>query len=205
MQTNSSVGQHEVYTSVADSTPLGNIITGLVLFTLWPVLFGLADTSAMAAVLPWALAACPLILLTSVQAFKAGNVIGAVANGVLSGVTLVQNGIWGAVVVVYTAAGRTVPEAIAGVKGYVDGAAFLAAAFMLLCISATFVRLKNGPMAFFMGVICLGFICMGLSDLGLVNLRTPAAVCIMAFAGWMLYSGSAMLMHVTLGKKALPY
>lgn len=190
---------------VADSTPLGNIITGLVLFTLWPVLFGLADTSAMAAVLPWALAACPLILLTSVQAFKAGNVIGAVANGVLSGVTLVQNGIWGAVVVTYTAAGRTVPETIAGVKGYVDGAAFLAAAFMLLCISATFVQLKNGPMAFFMGVICLGFICMGLSDLGLVNLRTPAAVCVMAFAAWMLYSGSAMLMSTALGRKVLPY
>lgn len=190
---------------VADSTPLGNIITGLVLFTLWPVLFGLADTSAMAAVLPWALAACPLILLTSVQAFKAGNVIGAVANGVLSGVTLVQNGIWGAVVVVYTAAGRTVPAAIARVKGYADGAAFLAAAFMLLCISATFVQLKNGPMAFFMGVICLGFICMGLSDLGLVNLRTPAAVCIMAFASWMLYSGSAMLMSTALGRKVLPY
>ena len=205
MQTNSSEVQYEAHSPVADPTPLGNIITGLVLFTLWPVLFGLADTSAMAAILPWALAAAPLVLLTSVQAFKAGNVIGAVANGVLSGVTLVQNGIWGAVVVTYTAAGRTVPEAIAGVKGYVDGAAFLAAAFMLLCISATFIQLKNTPMAFFMGVICLGFICMGLSDLSLVNLRTPAAVCIMAFAGWMLYSGSAMLMHITLGKKALPY
>lgn len=97
---------------VADPTPLGNIITGLVLFTLWPVLFGLADTSAMAAILPWALAAAPLVLLTSVQAFKAGNVIGAVANGVLSGVTLVQNGIWGAVVVTYTAAGRSVHAAV---------------------------------------------------------------------------------------------
>lgn len=190
---------------ISDPTPLGNIITGLVLFTLWPVLFGLADTSAMAAVLPWALAAAPLVLLTSVQAFRAGNVIGAVANGVLSGVTLVQNGIWGAVVVTYTAAGRTVPEAIAGVKGDVDGAAFLAAAFMLLCISATFLQLKNAPMAFFMGVICLGFACMGLSDLGICNLRTPAAVCVMTFAAWMLYSGSAMLMHTALGRKVLPY
>ena len=99
MQTNSSEVQYEAHSPVADPTPLGNIITGLVLFTLWPVLFGLADTSAMAAILPWALAAAPLVLLTSVQAFKAGNVIGAVANGVLSGVTLVQNGIWGAVVV----------------------------------------------------------------------------------------------------------
>lgn len=190
---------------LSDPTPLGNIITGLVLFTLWPVLFGLADTTAMAAVLPWALAACPLILLTSVQAFRAGNVIGAVANGVLSGVTLVQNGIWGAVVITYTAAGRTVPEAIEAAKGPVDGAAFLAAAFMLLCISATFVQLKNGPMAFFMGVICVGFACMGLSDLGLCNLRLPAAVCVMAFAAWMLYSGSAILMHTALGRKVLPY
>lgn len=190
---------------IADPTPLGNIVTGLALFTLWPVLFGLADTSAMAAVLPWALASAPLILLTSVQAFRAGNVIGAVANGVLSGVTLVQNGIWGAVVVAYTAAGRTVPEAIAAVKGPVDGAAFLAAAFMLLCISVTFVRLKNGPMAFFMGLICVGFSCMGLSDLGFFNLRTPAAVCVMGFAAWMLYSGCAMLMHNALGKKVLPY
>ena len=190
---------------IADPTPLGNIVTGLALFTLWPVLFGLADTSAMAAVLPWALASAPLILLTSVQAFRAGNVIGAVANGVLSGVTLVQSGIWGAVVVAYTAAGRTVPEAIAAVKGPVDGAAFLAAAFMLLCISVTFIRLKNGPMAFFMGLICAGFTCMGLSDLGVFNLRAPAAVCVMGFAAWMLYSGCAMLMHTALGRKVLPY
>lgn len=136
------------HTAIVDPTPLGNITTGLVLFTLWPVLFGLADTTAMAAVLPWALAAAPLILLTSVQAFCAGNVLGAVANSVLSGVALVQNGLWGAVVVAYTSAGRDVPEAIASVKGLVDGPAFLAAAFMLLCISLTFVRLKNIPMAF---------------------------------------------------------
>lgn len=189
----------------ADPTPLGNIITGLVLFTLWPVLFGVADTTAMAAVLPWALAAAPLILLTSAQAFRTGNVIGAVANGVLSGVTLVQNGLWGAVVVAYTAAGRTVPEGISAVKGLVDGPAFLAAGFMLLCISLTFARLKNAPMAFFMGVICVGFACMGISDLGIFNLRLPAAVCVMAFAAWMLYSGSAMLMHTALGRKILPY
>lgn len=190
---------------IADPTPLGNIVTGLVLFTLWPVLFGLADTTAMAAVMPWALAAAPLILLTSAQAFRAGNVIGAVANGVLSGVTLVQNGVWGAVVVAYTAAGRTVPEPIAAVKGLVDGPAFLAAAFMLLCISLSFARLRNAPMAFFMGVICLGFACMGVSDLGLFNLRLPAAGCVMAFAAWMVYSGSAMLMHTALGRKVLPY
>ena len=190
---------------IADPTPLGNIVTGLVLFTLWPVLFGLADTTAMAAVMPWALAAAPLILLTSAQAFRAGNVIGAVANGVLSGVTLVQNGVWGAVVVAYTAAGRTVPEPIAAVKRLVDGPAFLAAAFMLLCISFSFARLRNAPMAFFMGVICLGFACMGVSGLGLFNLRLPAAVCVMAFAAWMVYSGSAMLMHTALGRKVLPY
>lgn len=190
---------------IADPTPLGNIVTGLVLFTLWPVLFGLANTTAMAAVMPWALAAAPLILLTSAQAFRAGNVIGAVANGVLSGVTLVQNGVWGAVVVAYTAAGRTVPEPIAAVKGLVDGPAFLAAAFMLLCISLSFARLRNAPMAFFMGVICLGYACMGVSDLGLFNLRLPAAGCVMAFAAWMVYSGSAMLMHTALGRKVLPY
>lgn len=188
-----------------DPTPLGNIVTGLVLFTLWPVLFGRADTSAMAVVLTWALAAAPLILLTSIQAFRAGNIVGAVANGVLSGVTLVQNGLWGAVVVVYTASGRTVPDGIASVKGMVDGAAFLAAAFFLLCIAITFAHLKNGPMAFFIGVICLGFTCTGVSDLGLLELRLPAAICIMVFAAWMLYSGSAMLMHMALGCRILPY
>lgn len=188
-----------------DPTPLGNIITGLVLFTLWPVLFGLVDSTAMVAVFPWALAAAPLLLLTSIQAFRVGNVIGAVANGVLSGVTLVQNGIWGIVVICYTSAGRNVPDAITAVKGAVDGAAFLAAAFMLLCISATFFIVKNYSMAFFMGDICLGFVCMGVSDLELLNLRLPAAVCIMVFATWMLYSGSAMLMSATLNRKILPY
>ena len=56
-----------------------------------------------------------------------------------------------------------------------------------------------------MGVICVGFVCMGTSDLGLVNLRFPAAVCVMAFAAWMLYSGCAMLVHAALQKKLLPY
>ena len=192
-------------TNLADPTPLGNIATGLVLFTLWPVLFGLSDTTAMAAVLPWALSACPLVFLTSVLAFKAGNVMGAVANGVLSGITLVQNGLWGAVVVAYTAAGRQVPESIEAVKGLVDGAGFLAAAFMLLWVSVAFVMLKNRPMALFMGVICTSFVCMGISDLGLANLRLPAAVCVTLFAGWMLYSGCAMLLHAVLQKKLLPY
>ena len=59
---------------ISGPTPLGNIITVLVLFT-------------------------------GMQAFRAGNVIDTVANGVLSGVTLVQNGIWGAVVVAYTSSG----------------------------------------------------------------------------------------------------
>lgn len=36
-----------------DPTPLGNITTGIVLLTLWPILFGVADTTAMIAVLPW--------------------------------------------------------------------------------------------------------------------------------------------------------
>lgn len=46
---------------------------------------------------------------------------------------------------------------------------------------------------------------MGVSDLGLFNLRLPAAICVMAFAAWMLYSGSAMLIHTALGRKILPY
>lgn len=189
----------------ADATPLGNITTGLVLMTLWPVLFGLVDTTAMVAVMPWALAAIPFVVLTSVVAIRNGEILPAVANGILSGLTLCQNGIWGAVVVCYTAAGTPIPQMVAQAKGYVDGAAFLSAAFMLLWITVVFSRLKNWPMAAAMGVICLGFCCMGLSDLGLVNLRLPAAICVVAFAAWMVYSGCAMLVHRALGSKLLPY
>lgn len=189
----------------ADATPLGNITTGLVLMTLWPILFGLADTTAMVAVMPWALAAIPFVVLTSVVAIRNGEILPAVANGILSGLTLCQNGIWGAVVVCYTAAGTPIPQVITQAKGYVDGAGFLSAAFMLLWITVVFSRLKNWPMAVAMGVIGVGFCCMGLSDLGLVNLRLPAAVCVVAFAAWMVYSGCAMLVHRSLGKKLLPY
>ncbi len=58
---------------IADPTPLGNIVTGLVLFTLWPVLFGLADTTAMAAVMPWALAAAPGIAGLDAAVFSVGS------------------------------------------------------------------------------------------------------------------------------------
>ena len=80
----------------ADATPLGNITTGLVLMTLWPVLFGLVDTTAMVAVMPWALAAIPFVVLTSVVAIRNGEILPAVANGILSGLTLCnQSACWG--------------------------------------------------------------------------------------------------------------
>lgn len=188
-----------------DATPLGNINTGIVLLTLWPILFGVVDTTAMVAVLPWALMALPLVLLTSVVAFQQGNVLGAVANGILSGLTLCQNAVWGLVVMVYTAAGAEIPAAVTQAKGYVDGTAFTATAFMLLCVTLTFAKLHNYPMALFMGIIGVGFFCMGMSDLGIVNLRLPAALCVVSFASWMLYSGCAMLVHHVLGRKILPY
>ena len=189
----------------ADPTPLGNIATGIVLLTLWPVLFGLTDSTGMVAVLPWALAAAPFIILTTVLAFRAGNVVGAVANGILSGLTLVQNAFWGLAALAYTAAGVSVPEAVSSVKGYMDGTAFLAAAFMLVCIAFIFYREHKYSMAVSMLVICVGFCCMGLSDVGAASLRVPAGVCIVCFAAWMVYSGCAMLIHTALGKKILPY
>lgn len=84
-----------------DPTPLGNITTGIVLLTLWPILFGVADTTAMIAVLPWSAMAFPLVLLTSVIAFRHGHVLGAVANGVMSELTLCQNAVWAIVLIAY--------------------------------------------------------------------------------------------------------
>ena len=188
-----------------DPTPLGNITTGIVLLTLWPILFGVADTTAMIAVLPWSTMAFPLVLLTSVIAFRHGHVLGAVANGVMSGLTLCQNAVWAIVLIAYQCSGKDVPVAVMAVKGYVDGAAYLGAAFMLLCIAMIFCRLKNTTMALSMFTIFLGFCCMGVSDLGLLQLRLPAALCITSFALWMIYSGCAMLAHDTLGRKILPY
>lgn len=188
-----------------DPTPLGNITTGIVLLTLWPILFGAADTTAMIAVLPWSAMAFPLVLLTSVIAFRHGHVLGAVANGIMSGLTLCQNAVWAIVLIVYQCSGKDVPVAVMAVKGYVDGAAYLGAAFMLLCIAIIFCRLKNTTMALSMFIIFLGFCCMGVSDLGLFHLRLPAALCITCFALWMIYSGCAMLAHDTLGRKMLPY
>lgn len=188
-----------------DPTPLGNITTGIVLLTLWPILFGVADTTAMIAVLPWSAMAFPLVLLTSVIAFRHGHVLGAVANGVMSELTLCQNAVWAIVLIAYQCSGKDVPVAVMAAKGYVDGAAYLGAAFMLLCIAMIFCRLKNTTMALSMFTIFLGFCCMGVSDLGLLQLRLPAAVCITSFALWMIYSGCAMLAHDTLGRKILPY
>ena len=188
-----------------DPTPLGNITTGIVLLTLWPILFGVADTTAVIAVLPWSAMAFPLVLLTSVIAFRHGHVLGAVANGVMSELTLCQNAVWAIVLIAYQCSGKDVPVAVMAAKGYVDGEAYLGAAFMLLCIAMIFCRLKNTTMALSMFTIFLGFCCMGVSDLGLLQLRLPAAVCITSFALWMIYSGCAMLAHDTLGRKILPY
>ena len=157
-------------TQTIDPTPLGNITTGIVLLTLWPILFGLSDTTAMIAVLPWSAMALPLVILTSVVAFRHGHVLGAVANGVMSGLTLCQNAVWAMVLIAYQAGSRELPASVLAAKGLVDGAAYLGAAFMLACIGLIFHRLKNISMALSMAVICLGFCCMGTSDLGLMEL-----------------------------------
>ena len=149
--------------------------------------------------------AFPLVLLTSVIAFRHGHVLGAVANGVMSGLTLCQNAVWALVLIAFQSNGGDIPASVMAVKGYVDGAAYLGAAFMLLCIAIIFCNLKNKTMALSMFIIFLGFCCMGVSDLGLLQLRLPAAVCITSFALWMIYSGCAMLAHDTLRRKILPY
>ena len=107
-------------------------------------------------------------------------------------------------VVCYTAAGTPIPQMVTQAKGYVDGAAFLSAAFMLLWITVVFFRLKNWPMAAAMGVICLAFAAWG----SVIWPCEPAPACGGLRGGlcrWMVYSGCAMLVHRALGSKLLPY
>ena len=189
----------------ANTTPLANLATGVMIFSLWSVLFGVASPVAVIGALPWIGVAFPIMLIAIVICFKNGDIVGGTVNAVLTGMTLCQNGFKAIIVLAFTTAGVPMPEALGAGMAMIDGGAYVAAFLVLLCVLAILIKAGDKIFAFFVAVVATGFLSLAVTNLGFANLGLVAAICLTTFGGWLIYSGCAMLMENVFGKKILPY
>lgn len=189
----------------ANSMPLANLATGLMILSLWSLLFGVASPVAIIGALPWIGVAFPILLIAIIICFKNGDIMGGTVNAVLTGIALFQNGFKGIIVLIFTVAGVPMPEALSAGMSLIDGGANTAATVILFCVFVILIKAGDKIFAFFVAVATVGFFSLAVTALGLVDLEMVAAVCLTTFGCWLIYSGCAMLMENVLGKKIIPY
>ena len=187
-----------------DCNGFANVVTGVAIFSMCGLLLGVAEPSSIIGTLTWMVCAVPLMLIAIVMLIVNGDVIGAMANGVLTGITLFNNVGHGALVFFCQLAHvEMTPGQLAGIAT-MDGGGYLASALILLC--PIYLSMKtNRVQAFFLCFPCAGFLCFCATYFGLASLMLPGGVLIMIFACWLLYSGCAMSMHAATGTQVLPY
>lgn len=142
----------------ASAVPLANLATGVMIFSLWSLLFGVASPVAVIGALPWIGVAFPIMLIAIIICFKNGDIVGGTVNAVLTGMTLCQNGFKGIIILLFTTAGVPVPEALGAGMAMIDGGAYLAAFLILLSILAILIKVGDKVFAFFVAVVTAGFL-----------------------------------------------
>lgn len=189
---------------IADCNGLANVVTGVCIFVMAPILFG--KTSGLAAIgcLPWMLCAVPLLLIAVILLLINGDIVSGMANAVLTGIALFNN-IGHALRALYCAVnGFEIPDDVTRGIYMMDGMGYLACAVFLLAIVYLSAK-ANYVQAFFVACPCVAFVALFCGETLGVNVGIIPGIFIFAFGCWLVYSGIAMMMHAAAGKQILPY
>jgi hypothetical protein len=189
----------------ADACPLANIATGMLIISLWSLLFGVASPLGIIGALPWILISFPIILIAIVICFKNGEIINGTVNSILTAMALCQNGIKGLIVLAFVTKGIEVPSEVEAVIALVDGGAYIVGTVLLITLFFICFRTGQKTLGFFILFAILGFFSFAVTNLGFADLNLLAAVSLTIFGAWLVYSGCAMLIENVLGKKILPF
>ena len=189
---------------IADCNGLANVVTGICIFVMAPILLGLTTGAAAIGCLPWMLCGLPLLLIAVVLLFINGDIVSGMANAVLTGMALFNN-IFHALRNLYCSAnGYAIPDDVTRGIYMMDGFGYLAAAVFLLSI--IFISSKvNLVQAVFVCFPCVGFVLLFCAETLGMNLGILPGWCLLIFACWLIYSGIAMMLHQATGHQILKY
>ncbi|MDC7249577.1 MAG: hypothetical protein PQJ49_06660 [Sphaerochaetaceae bacterium] len=182
---------------------LSNITTGLCIFSMTPILFGLEGASIIGCI-PWMIAALPIFIISIIWLFKSGDLVSGFATSILSGITLVGNA-YSAMLELYIEGNNIAlsNQTISSIS-ISSGAVMLAAAFILL--SLTLITLKENVLqAFFLFCACIGFLGISLNSLHILNLGILPGVLLFVFALWQMYSGVGILIFSLKKEEVFPF
>lgn len=185
----------------ADANALANVATGLGIYSLIPFFFGFVDNAV--GCIPWMTGGMFFLILAVVGCFKNNDVVGATANGVLSGICLFGN-LYLALITLISGT-KGIPENIMKSLTMGAGTGYLGAS--VFCASVAWIAWKNNKLQAMAVVFpTIAFFLLFLLQTGITGpYGYVPMICFTIFGTWQLYSGIAIMYHQATGKQILPY
>lgn len=188
----------------ASSIPACNMVIAILIFAQIPIMFGQVGGDAIIYALPWLLAAYPVILICVIIMYKNGDFVDATLNTILSGILMGQNFVRGIMALTFFASGKEAPMELV-LSGYaIDKWVYLTSGIILLFAGwLAYFQSKMAAIGVWSGAI--GFLALaamyaGFGDVfGLIG-----GIGLVILGIYLLYSGLAMLLSITLKKDVLP-
>lgn len=188
----------------ADPTALGDLTIGLLIFAQTFFMLGVIDSACIISLIPWILAAYPVLLIVTVIQFRVGNFLGATSNGLLGAVLMGQNFVKGIIELLFVLNGKNVPEALTAGSHFVDAMAFIVGGVILLFVGYL-VCFKSNIGAISTWCIGIGFIFIALNSFGFGEIFGLLGACgVLVVAAWLVYSGIGMTVNTVLNKTVFP-
>lgn len=186
------------------SIPACNMVIAILIFAQIPILFGKLSTDAFIYVLPWLLSAYPIILITVVIMYKNGDFVDATMNAILSGVLMGQNFVRGIMVLSLLNSGAQIPSELMFASFAIDKWVYLAGGIILLFAGwLAHFQCKMAAIGVWAGAI--GFLALAALNAGFGSVfGLIGGIGMVILAVYLLYSGLAMLVNMTLQKEVLP-
>ena len=188
----------------ASSVPACTLVLALLIFAQIPILFGQFSTDAFLYVLPWLLAAYPVILITVIIMYKNGDFVDATMNAILSGVLMGQNFVRGIMLLSMLNSGAQVPPELIASSFAIDKWVYLVGGIILL-FAGWLAHFKSKMAAVGVWSGAVGFLALSALNAGMGNLfALIGGIGLVILAVYLLYSGLAMLVNMTMQKEILP-
>lgn len=190
--------------TTASAIPANNMIIAILIFAQIPIMFGQLPTTAFLCALPWLLAAYPVILICVVMMFKNGEFVDATMNAILSGVLMGQNFVRGIMLLTMLNAGSQLPADLQSASFLIDKWVYLAGGIILI-FAGWLAHFKSKMAA--TGVWCgaIGFLALACLNAGFGDVfGLIGGIGLVILGIYLLYSGIAMLVNMTIGKDLFP-
>jgi hypothetical protein len=190
----------------ADPNALCNLVLGILLLVLAHTVFTkkMITPEVVIALAPWALMAFFVFLVVVIVSLRAGDIVGATANGLLGVILLGQffvKGVFNLQMFLY---GKAPTPEMTAAGFHVDGIIFLCCGITVL-----FVGYLAGHMSWAAAValwaIGAGLICTAIVSFGyLPFLGIVSSYGLLIIGVWFFYSGLAILVNTASRKQILP-